>query len=158
MPRSGTSEASTTERVSRSEGHPWRTRGALMASAATGARRYFFFEGRCESALAAADFDAALVRPSPSTFDAALPALAEVLFFDAPVCESALPAAFLEAAPVDPLRSVFDAADAALLPVVFPLAIATLSSEGDVQPQTPTPDQSSLRARTAGYITRYAPR
>jgi hypothetical protein len=85
---------------------------------------YFLpFDGRCESALAAADFDAALVRPSLSTFDAALAALAEVVFFGAPAWESALPAAFFEVAPVDLLMSVFDAADADLLPVVFDFAI-----------------------------------
>lgn len=99
----------------------------------------YFFDGRCASALAAADFDAALVRPSPSTLDAAVAAFAEVVFFGAPVCERALPPAFLDAEPVDPLLSVFDAADAALLPVVFPLAIGNLPSEGDVQPEPQEP-------------------
>lgn len=46
----------------------------------------YFFDGRSESALAAADFNAALVRPSPKSFDAALPASAEVVFFGAPAC------------------------------------------------------------------------
>ena len=44
---------------------------------------YFFprLGARCESALAAAVFDALLVRPSRNTFEAALPALADVLRF-----------------------------------------------------------------------------
>jgi hypothetical protein len=41
---------------------------------------YFFFGCRCESALAAAVLLALLVRPSRSTFEAALAALALVVF------------------------------------------------------------------------------
>lgn len=75
---------------------------------------YFFFLGRAwDSALPAADFELALVRPSRSTLDAALAAVEEVTFLGALVCESALPPAVLEVLLVLLLAIVFDAADAA---------------------------------------------
>jgi hypothetical protein len=83
------------------------------------------FDGFCERALPAADFDAALVRPSRSVLDAALPALAEVDFPGALTWDSALPAAVFDAAPVDLLPKVFEAWDAALFPVVFDPAMGT---------------------------------
>lgn len=79
----------------------------------------------CERALAAADLEAVLVRPSRSTLEAALAALDDVVFFGAPVWESALPAVVLDFPPVELLRNVADALDAAFAPVVLPLAMAT---------------------------------
>jgi len=78
-----------------------------------------FFLPACESALPAADFEAALVRPSRITLEAALAAFDEVVFLGASVCESALPAAAFDLEPVEPLCSVFDALDAAFAPVVM---------------------------------------
>lgn len=77
----------------------------------------------CESALPAADLDAAPVRPSRITLEAALAAFGDVVFLGALVCERALPAAVRDFALVDPLASVFEALDAALMPVVLPLAM-----------------------------------
>ena len=68
-----------------------------------------FFDGVWANALAAADFDAALVRPSVSVLDAAVAAFALVCFFGASVCDNALPAADLDALLVDPDESVCDA-------------------------------------------------
>jgi hypothetical protein len=45
----------------------------------------YFFLPTCANALAAADFEAALVRPSRRTADAALAALGDVVFAGAPV-------------------------------------------------------------------------
>ena len=66
----------------------------------------------CDRALPAADFDAALVRPSRSTLEAAVAACADVCSWGAPFCVSALPAALLEALPVDWLDSTLEAAEA----------------------------------------------
>ncbi|HEX6037898.1 hypothetical protein [Longimicrobium sp.] len=63
--------------------------------------RYFLPLLFWESALAAADLEVALVRPSWSTLEAAVAALLDVLLAGALVCERALPAAFFEFAPVD---------------------------------------------------------
>jgi hypothetical protein len=125
--------------------------------AAPANRDYFFLDfPACDSALAAADFEAALVRPSLITLDAALAAFGEVIFAGALVCESALPAV-RDFAPVDLLVSVFDAFDAALPPVVFPLAMA-ISQIGWIPPQSegvgsvtslPTPYKRRYRARCA---------
>lgn len=85
----------------------------------------------CDRALPAADFDAALVRPSRRTFEAARAADAEVTFFGAFLCESALPAARLDVALADLLRRVFDAFEAALRLVTFDvLAIESTPFEG----------------------------
>jgi hypothetical protein len=85
-------------------------------------KRHFFLPA-CDSALAAADLEAALVRPSRITDEAAVAALDDVVLAGAAVCESALAAAVFDRAPVEPLCIVRDALDAALLPVTFPLAI-----------------------------------
>ena len=79
----------------------------------------FFFEGVCDSALPAADFDALLVRPSLSVFDAAVAAVLLVCFDDVLACESALAAAVFDVIPIDPEVNVFDAFDAALLLVTL---------------------------------------
>ncbi|MCX6177778.1 MAG: hypothetical protein NT163_00085 [Chlorobiales bacterium] len=82
---------------------------------------YFLFRlvAFCESALPAADFDALLVLPSLSTFEAAVAAFALVCFFGDLVCDNALAAAALELVPVDLLVRVFDALVAAFDPVTF---------------------------------------
>ena len=82
-------------------------------------RRTYFFRGACANALAAADFDAGLVRPSRKTFDAADALEADVCFAGEDACDSALAAADLEAAPVFGLLRVFDAAVAAFGLVVL---------------------------------------
>jgi hypothetical protein len=79
---------------------------------------YFFFlePGRWESALAAADFDALLLRPSRSTLDALEAAFFEVTL-EVLLCDIAEPAADFDALPVElPLR-VVEALVAALFPV-----------------------------------------
>ena len=81
-------------------------------------RCYFFPCARCANAEPAALLEAALVRPSRKTADAALAALAEVTF-DGETCESVLPALALEFAPVELLDRTFDALVAALLPVTL---------------------------------------
>jgi hypothetical protein len=92
---------------------------------------YFFFPPfACERALPAALLEAALVRPSRRTEEAALADFDEVVFFGALVWDSALPAAVFERLPVAPLCSVLEALDAALDPVVFPLAMI-ISCRGD---------------------------
>jgi hypothetical protein len=63
------------------------------------------------------------VRPSLSTFDAALAAFGEVCFLGAFVWDKALPAADFEAFPVDLLVNVFDAFFAAFGLVIFLFAI-----------------------------------
>jgi hypothetical protein len=77
----------------------------------------------CESALPAADFDALLVRPSLSVFDAAVAASLDVDFDGAFVCERALPAADFDFALVDLLERVSEALEAAVLPVTLLPAI-----------------------------------
>jgi hypothetical protein len=96
---------------------------------APGGSGQFFFPA-CANALAAADFEAALVRPSRSTEDAAVAAFEDVVFAGAPVWERALAAAVLEREPVDALLRVCEALVAAFVPVVFPLAIRYLSADG----------------------------
>ncbi len=91
----------------------------------------------CDSALPAADFEALLVLPSLSVFDAAVAARAEVVFLGALVCASALAAAVFDALPVDLLVNVFDAFDAALDPVTLLCAML----------MPPSPEVESSRAR-----------
>ena len=74
---------------------------------------------RCDNVLAAADFDALLLRPSRNTFDAADAARADETLFGAFVWANALPADVLDFEPVDLLRIVLDALDAAFLPVTL---------------------------------------
>jgi hypothetical protein len=76
------------------------------------------------SALAAADFEAALVRPSRRTDEAAEAASGEVCFFGELVCDNALAAAAFDFALVLGLLSTLEALEAALEPVVL-LAITT---------------------------------
>ncbi len=81
---------------------------------------YFFLTPcRCDNAEPAALLDAALVRPSCNTFEAAVAAFAEVTF---EVCDwdNALPAAVFEFLPVEALSRTFDALWAAFAPVVLP--------------------------------------
>ena len=68
----------------------------------------------CDSALPAADFDLALVRPSRSVDDAFFAAFVRV-FFRVPVCESALPAADFDFDDVERLRITEDDFFATLL-------------------------------------------
>ena len=86
---------------------------------------YFFllFACFCDSALAAADFEALLVRPSVRTLDATLATFAEVALFGAWTWDNALAAAVLDLEPVLAELSVLEAAEAAFVPVVFVLAI-----------------------------------
>jgi hypothetical protein len=87
---------------------------------------YFFFfllEGRCDSALPAADFEALLVLLSLNTEEALLAAFCDVTFFGAFVCDKALPAAVLDLEPVDLFLSVDEARLAALGRVTFDFAI-----------------------------------
>jgi hypothetical protein len=72
-----------------------------------------------DNALAAADFDALLDRPSRRTFDAAEAAFDEVVFLGAFVCERALAAADLDFLLVDLLRRTDDAFFATDLLVTF---------------------------------------
>lgn len=73
---------------------------------------------------AAADFEAALVRPSCKTFDAAVAAFADVVFGVLAAWDKALAAAVLEATPVDLLCRTADAFCATVALVVFPLCAA----------------------------------
>ena len=79
----------------------------------------FFFDGVCAKALAAADLEALLERPSDSVLEAADAAFLLVCFFGAEVCDNALPAADLDFVPVDLEASVFDAFLATDLLVTF---------------------------------------
>lgn len=81
---------------------------------------YFFFA--CARAEPAADLDAALVRPSLRTAEAAVAAFADVTF-DGATCASELPAALFDALPVDPLERTVDDLVATLGLVTF-VAIA----------------------------------
>lgn len=83
--------------------------------------RYFLLLA-CANALAAAVFDSALVRPSRKTFDAAVAAIADVVFW-LPVCASALAAAVLEFLPVSLLCSTLDATVATALLVFLDVVI-----------------------------------
>jgi len=78
----------------------------------------YFFE-RCDKVLPAADFDAADVRPSRNTFDAADAAVREVDSFGLCACVNALAAAVFDALPVLEELNTFAAALAALGPVVL---------------------------------------
>lgn len=90
--------------------------------------RFLFASARCASAEPAALFAATLVRPSLSTFEAAVAALAEVTFFADATCDNALPAAVLDACPVALLSRTVDALFDALLPVVFVAMTSPLKS------------------------------
>jgi len=63
-----------------------------------------FFAGACASTEPAADFAAALTRPSRITFDAVVASRGEVVFFGL-TCESALPATDFEDLPVEGFSS-----------------------------------------------------
>jgi hypothetical protein len=76
-----------------------------------------------DSALAAADLELSLVRPSRSVSDALLAAADEVSLPGAWRCDMALPAAESELSPVASSRNVFDEFDAALEPVSLLSAI-----------------------------------
>lgn len=102
-------------------------------------------------ALPAADFEAALVRLSCSTFEAALAAGAEVVFFGAFTCASALPAADFDFAPVCGERRVFDAFLAAARPVVF--GFATVLDPFHPKPRYST--QRTVRYHVSCYLTPY---
>lgn len=82
-----------------------------------------FYFLRCESALAAADLDAADVRPSRKTCDAAEAACAEVRSLFVRLWVKALPAAMRELRPALSEASTFAAARAAFGPVDFDIAI-----------------------------------
>jgi hypothetical protein len=79
----------------------------------SGFRRYFRFDGRCVSALPAADLDDFVPPLADSVFDALEPALFPATPFL--VCANALPAAAFVLFEADLLPSVLPAADAALL-------------------------------------------
>jgi hypothetical protein len=83
-----------------------------------------FLFGRWVSVLAAADFDAELLRPSRRTFDAAVPADEEVTL-PACLCASALPDAVFDAAPVLGLRRTPEAFVPTDLEVVSPFFAIT---------------------------------
>lgn len=90
-------------------------RPLLLLYGAITIKCHFF---RCAKADPAALFDAALVRPSRNTADAAVAAFAEVTLVGA-TCDSVLPALVLEFAPVELLCRTFDALLAALEPVTL---------------------------------------
>lgn len=77
----------------------------------------FLADSFCDSALAAADLELSLVRPSRNVSDALLAAADEVSLPGAWRCDMALPAAEFELSPVASSRNVFDEFDAALEPV-----------------------------------------
>jgi hypothetical protein len=79
----------------------------------------YFFLRACAKALAAADFDAALVLLSLSVLLAAVAAFFEVCFAGAFRCPRALPADDLDLLPVDFDVKVLDAALPAFFPVIF---------------------------------------
>jgi hypothetical protein len=84
---------------------------------------FFLLDGRCASALPAADFDVLLVRLFLRTDDAALAAFFDVTFRGALVWDNALPAAVLDLEPVDLLLRVEDAFLAAFGLVTLDFAI-----------------------------------
>lgn len=89
------------------------------------------------SVLAAADFEAGLLRPSRSTFDAALPAAGDVTLPGC-LCANALPDADLDALPVLGLRRTPEAFVPTDLEVVSPFFAMTfhlLSNTGNVRPR-----------------------
>lgn len=90
------------------------------------ARGYFFFPGRCDRALPAADFESPDVRPSLRTLDAADAAFDEVFSAPRSFCVSALPAADFDDLPVLLEASTRPAALAAPVPV-FLVAMASSS-------------------------------
>jgi hypothetical protein len=77
---------------------------------------YFFFA--CDNAEPAALLEAALVRPSCRTFEAAVAAFAEVTLL-LPVWDNVLPAADFEAVPVEELDRTLLAFLAAAVPVTL---------------------------------------
>lgn len=87
---------------------------------------WFAYLPRCESALPAADFDAAEVRPSRSTFDAADAARADVRSLFVRLWVNVLPAAVRELRPVLLDASTFAAAFAAFGPVVLDIVVFSL--------------------------------
>lgn len=91
---------------------------------------YFAYFLRCESALPAADFDAAEVRPSRNTCDAALAAARDVDSRGLWACVKALAAAVFDALPVLEEFNTFAAAVAALEPVVLFAMSVFLSVKG----------------------------
>ena len=81
-------------------------------------QRFFaFFLPFCASALPAADFDVALVRPSRRVLDAFFATAADVFRFGDFRCDRALPAALFDFGEVERLFSVLDAFVAAFFPV-----------------------------------------
>ena len=70
----------------------------------------------CASALAAADFESLLVRPSLRIFDAAEASDSDIVFFGALICDNALPAAVFVLVPDSGFFNAFDALDAAFPP------------------------------------------
>lgn len=80
----------------------------------------------CDSALPAADFVAALDRPSPSTAEAFFAAAVDVSFRGAPVWDNALPAAPFDFAAVAELRRTAEALDATFLLVSFDMSRLTV--------------------------------
>ena len=87
----------------------------------------YFFLLACANALAAAVFDAVLLRPSRNTCEAALAALEEVVSRGALLWVKALPAAVLAALPDEGLSNTLAAALAAF--GLVPFFIAFLSSK-----------------------------
>lgn len=95
-------------------------RNKLTVAAANGdPTEYITYFLRCESALPAADFDAAEVRPSRRTLDAALATARDVDSRGLCACVKALAATLFDALPVLDEFNTFAAALAALGPVVF---------------------------------------
>lgn len=109
---------------------------------------------RWVNALAAADFDVLLVRPSRSTEEASLAAWVEVSFSRDFACDRALAAAVLDLADVDLLCRVLDAFVAVLLLVAFDLAMAgSLSGVSRACPKrrlNPAATASRLRRAAVG--------
>ena len=87
--------------------------------------------GVCDSALAAADFDAALVRPSRRVADARVAAEADVTLGGAFLCESALAAALLAFGDALGLRITAEAFEAARLPVSLLIGISRMKVVSD---------------------------
>jgi hypothetical protein len=79
---------------------------------------FFLMPARWASADPAALLEAALVRPSRKTADAAVAAFADVALGGA-TCDNALPAADFDAFPVELLERTEEELFATLLPVIF---------------------------------------
>lgn len=80
---------------------------------------YFYFLPRCDNALPAAVFDAAEVRPSRNTFDAAVAARADVVSPRVRLCVKVLAAAVRDAFPMPLELRTCAAARAAFGPVIL---------------------------------------